>query len=209
MTIFPQKPSTESLAAISTTSSPSGILTPVSVLVNGCSVTCGWASSWLCSTKPLGVLTTHRSAYFSQPVSGEETVAVTRYEDPILTTSAKMTLAQPSVDSDGSDDDEQDAATTINTSAASELRPARETSPSRSGLNAMGIHLAARATLEGSSPQRPDPRTTTQWWNRGSRQSNKNSSIHDHGPPDMTPRSLSSTTSRSSITGFGSTPVST
>ena len=61
-TVVPQKPTTESRAAISTVVTPSGITTPVSDRVNGCSSTWGWYSVRVASTRPSGATTSQRLA---------------------------------------------------------------------------------------------------------------------------------------------------
>ena len=77
-TVFPHRPSTESLAATSISPMPVEI-SKVIDLVKGCSSTCGWVSSRIPMVPPSGVRITMASAYLSQPVSADRTVADTVY----------------------------------------------------------------------------------------------------------------------------------
>ena len=96
---LPQKPNTESLAATTTDVMLSGITTLDKDRVNGCSLTCGCSSTRVPNTTLVpfpAARTSHASAYLSQPVSSDDTVAVkVQVPDACCLAVAAITSAQP------------------------------------------------------------------------------------------------------------------
>lgn len=91
-TVFPHRPSTESLAATSISPMLVGS-SKVIDLVKGCSSTCGGVSSRIPMVPPSGVRITMASAYLSHPVSADRTVADTVYLPSLGVMVASMTSA--------------------------------------------------------------------------------------------------------------------